>query len=78
MSFNIFQRFLSLLPTKAIFYGKVTSLYPDQQCQVTLPGNAVVVVRTGATAVVVNDSVYIQDGQVLGKAPALPEVDLII
>lgn len=73
MSTTLYTRLLELLPSQPITTATVTTQYGDGTALVTLPGGAQARVRN-PLGLDVGASVFIQDGAVIGDAPALPIV----
>ena len=73
MSTTLYTRLMELLPSAPVLTATITTLYLDETALVTLPGGAQLRVRNPLGAGP-GDAVYVQDGAVIGQAPALPVV----
>ena len=73
MSTTLYTRLMELLPSAPVLTATITTLYLDETALVTLPGGAQARVRNPLAAGQ-GDAVYVQDGAVIGQAPALPVV----
>lgn len=69
----LYRRLLELLPEQPIYTATVQALHSDGTATVEMPGGDLARVRNplGAQA---GQGVYVQDGAVIGEAPALPYV----
>lgn len=68
---TLYNRLLALFPKEPVYSGVVEAEHSD--------GTATVVIHGGLKARVLNptgenqnEAVYVQDGKIIGKAPALP------
>lgn len=77
MSTDIYTRLLSLLPQQPITTAVVVQAHADGTATVQMPGGAQARVRNPFGAVD-GASVYLQDGAVVGDAPALTVVEISI
>jgi hypothetical protein len=68
MSTNSYLEFLGLLPSTPLQIGTVSAIEGDV-ATVVLPGGGVLVARGTAA---VDDQVFVRDGVIEGKAPAMP------
>ena len=73
MSTTLYTRLMELLPSQPVLTATVSIIYLDETALVTLPGGAQARVRNPLAAGQ-GDVVYVQDGAVIGQAPALPVV----
>ena len=73
MSTTLYTRLMELLPSQPVLTATVSTIYLDESALVTLPGGAQARVRNPLAAGQ-GDVVYVQDGAVIGQAPALPVV----
>lgn len=73
MSTTLYTRLLELLPSAPVLTATVAAAYTDGTVLVTLPGGAQARVRNPLSHGA-GDAVYLQDGAVIGDAPALPVV----
>ena len=73
MSTTLYTRLMELLPSQPVLTATVSTIYLDETALVTLPGGAQARVRNPLAAGQ-GDVVYVQDGAVIGQAPALPVV----
>ena len=73
MSTTLYTRLMELLPSQPVLTASVAAVYGDGTALVTLPGGAQLRVRNPLAAGLGN-AVYVQDGAVIGQAPALPVV----
>lgn len=73
MSTTLYTRLMELLPSAPVLSTTVDAVYGDGTALVTLPGGAQLRVRNPLGAAL-GDAVYVQDGAVIGQAPALPVV----
>lgn len=73
MSTTLYTRLMELLPSQPVLTATVSTVYLDETALVTMPGGAQARVRNplGASA---GDAVFVQDGAVIGEAPALVPV----
>lgn len=70
MSTNSYLEFLGLLPSTPLQIGTITAIVGDV-ATIVLPGGGVLVARGSAA---VGDQVFVRDGVIEGKAPALTPV----
>jgi len=77
MSTTLYTRLMELLPSQPVLTATVSTMYGDGTALVTLPGGAQLRVRNPLGAGP-GDAVYVQDGAVIGQAPALPVVAIEI
>ncbi|MDM0003885.1 hypothetical protein QTI51_04120 [Variovorax sp. J22G73] len=70
MSTNSYLEFLGMLPSTPLQIGTVSGIVGDV-ATVVLPGGGVLVARGTAA---VDDQVFVRDGVIEGKAPAMPPV----
>ena len=73
MSTTLYTRLMELPPSQPVLTATVSTIYLDETALVTLPGGAQARVRNPLAAGQ-GDVVYVQDGAVIGQAPALPVV----
>lgn len=73
MSTTLYTRLMELLPSQPVLTATVSTVYLDETALVTMPGGAQARVRNPLAAGQ-GDAVYVQDGAVIGQAPALPVV----
>lgn len=73
---NPYSLFLNLLPKDSKIIAKVVSVSIDGTTVVTIPGsnNNISVRGDGSNTYAVNDHVYIVNGVITGKSPALQVV----
>lgn len=69
----LYRRLLELLPEQPIYTATVTAAHADGTATVEMPGGQQARVRNPFDAAV-GAGVYVQDGAVVGDAPALPLV----
>lgn len=70
MSTNSYLEFLGMLPSTPLQLGTVSAIVGDV-ATVVLPGGGLLVARGTAA---VDDQVFVRDGVIEGKAPAMPPV----
>ena len=70
---TLYTRLLELLPDQPIYTGTVQALHGDGTATVEMPGGDLARVRNPLD-VPLGQGVYVQDGAVIGEAPALPYV----
>lgn len=73
MSTTLYTRLLELLPGQPVLTATVAAVYGDGTALATMPGGAQARVRN-PFANGVGDAVFVQDGAVIGEAPALTPV----
>lgn len=73
---NRWAQFRRLLPASSLLIGVVSVVYTDGTALVTLPGGGSVRVRSSGYSV--GASVYLQDGAVIGDAPAMTATEIVI
>jgi len=69
----LYTRLLELLPDQPITTGTVQAVHSDGTATVEMPGGDLARVRNPLQAQA-GQGVYVQDGAVIGDAPALPYV----
>ena len=76
MGTNLWEKFKGVLPATPKIYGTVSLAVGSGEVQVTTPSGGVLqVLGTGWS---VGDTVWVQDGRVVGQAPALQHYDIDI
>lgn len=73
MSTTLYTRLLELLPAQPVLTGTVAAVYADGTALVTMPGGAQARVRN-PLGHALGDAVFVQDGAVIGEAPALTAI----
>lgn len=70
---TLYTRLLELLPDQPIYTATVQAEHSDGTATVEMPGGALARVRNPLQAQA-GQGVYVQDGAIVGDAPALPYV----
>jgi hypothetical protein len=70
---NLWEKFKGILPGTPKMYCTVYQVFGDELQVTTNSGGTLQVLGSGW---VVGDKVWVQDGQVVGKAPVLPHYDI--
>lgn len=70
---TLYTRLLELLPDQPIYTGTVQAVHGNGMATVEMPGGALARVRNPLD-IGAGQGVYVQDGAIVGEAPALPYV----
>ena len=73
MSTTLYTRLLELLPAQPVLAATIAAVYADGTALVTMPGGAQARLRN-PLGLAMGAAVFVQDGAVIGEAPALTPV----